>query len=383
MIFYLNFLSFFVISFLVDTINFNVCKKIFEKGDSILVDVKVLPHLLVFKKSEEEFLGWTEFNISCVAEDKREYFFRFNQKVSFEKYEDTRDEKNRIKFQKWIALEGTIKKINIEVLDLNSQRRWTYSKEFVVKDFISVGDIIFYKIKENEIIYDVPPLSDSLYNFILTFKSKKKGRLEISFYKKNELFKKLAFEVKDGLNKLIDTLNLSNLKIPLTYNLEFYINKKKIELTGEISLKKIDLFSIFDWRDLIEALRILFDFKDVEELFKAKEEEKEDKWKAFWKTRDPDPQTPHNELEITFIERFEYVMKNFSGPIKGYKTDRGRIYIKYGSPDYIEDHPFEFGTYPYQIWYYTKLGIKFIFVDKTGFGDYQLVTDLRELYPQY
>ncbi|MEN3044912.1 MAG: GWxTD domain-containing protein [Candidatus Hydrothermales bacterium] len=381
MIYCLNF--YFITIFFVDTINFNVYKKFFEKGDSVLIDIKILPHILVFKKYGEEFLGGIEVNVSCVTEDEKEYFFRFNQKLSFEKYEDTKDKENMINFQKWVTLDNTLKKVNIEVLDLNSQRRWTYSKEFLIKKFISIGDIIFYKIKENEIVYDVPPLSDSFYNFVLTFKSKKGGRLDISFYKKNDLFRKLTFEFKEGLNKIIDTLNLSSFRIPLIYNLEFYINKKKFVLTGEIYLKKVDLFSIFEWKDLIEALNILFDFRDIEELFKVKEEERETKWKAFWETRDPDPLTPYNELEITFIERFQYVMKNFSGPIKGYKTDRGRVYIRYGPPDYIEDHPIEFGTYPYQIWYYTKLRIKFIFVDKTGFGDYQLVTDLRELYPQY
>ncbi len=41
---------------------------------------------------------------------------------------------------------------------------------------------------------------------------------------------------------------------------------------------------------------------------------------------------------------------------KGYQTDRGRIYLKYGAPNNIIDRPNEPSAYPYQIWHYYKLG---------------------------
>ena len=36
---------------------------------------------------------------------------------------------------------------------------------------------------------------------------------------------------------------------------------------------------------------------------------------------------------------------------KGYETDRGRIYLKYGPPNTITDRPNEPSAYPYQIWH--------------------------------
>lgn len=41
---------------------------------------------------------------------------------------------------------------------------------------------------------------------------------------------------------------------------------------------------------------------------------------------------------------------------KGYETDRGRIFLKYGPPNTIVDRPFERDVVPYQIWHYYKLG---------------------------
>jgi hypothetical protein len=50
----------------------------------------------------------------------------------------------------------------------------------------------------------------------------------------------------------------------------------------------------------------------------------------------------------------------------------GKVYIEYGHPDEIEEHPFDIGSYPYIIWYYYSQREKFTFVDRLGNGDYRL-----------
>lgn len=367
-----------------DTINFYVLKKIYESGDSILINIKISPYILVFKKEEKEFSGGVRIDINSVTEDKGEYFVRFFKRVTFEKYEETRERENKIVFEKWLTVQKTVNTINIEVTDLNSQKKWSFFKSFFNKDFIEFGDIIFFKKIEGSVVYTKPPLSDSLCNILINFISKEEGKGEIIFYKNDDIFKSFSFDFKKGLNRIFENLNLSEFKEEiLKYKAKFISGKRKLEFEGEYLIKNLDLFSIFEWNDIVDALNIIFERSDIEKLLNVKPEERESVWRDFWDKRDPDPVTPHNELEIKFLERFQYVMRNFSGPIKGYKTDRGRIYIRFGPPDFIEDHPFEFGSYPYQIWYYNSLRLKFIFVDKTGFGDYKLVNDLRELYPQY
>ncbi|MCK5738586.1 GWxTD domain-containing protein, partial [bacterium] len=69
---------------------------------------------------------------------------------------------------------------------------------------------------------------------------------------------------------------------------------------------------------------------------------------------------------------------------KGWKTDRGRVVLIYGLPDEIEHFTFNSTSKPYQIWHYFSAegGIKFIFVDKRLFGNFELVhsTARKEIY---
>lgn len=59
----------------------------------------------------------------------------------------------------------------------------------------------------------------------------------------------------------------------------------------------------------------------------------------------------------------------------GWKTDRGRVYVLYGEPDEIQRFPSSEDSKPYEIWnyYHVENGVEFVFVDRTGFGDYSLV----------
>jgi GWxTD domain-containing protein len=60
---------------------------------------------------------------------------------------------------------------------------------------------------------------------------------------------------------------------------------------------------------------------------------------------------------------------------EGWRTDRGRVYILYGRPEEIERFPSLGETKPYQIWRYFRIenGVEFVFVDRTGYGDFELV----------
>ena len=59
----------------------------------------------------------------------------------------------------------------------------------------------------------------------------------------------------------------------------------------------------------------------------------------FWDRRKPDRDSTENEYREAYYERIAYVNEHFSSGIPGYKTDRGRVYLKYGKPDDVESHP--------------------------------------------
>ncbi len=96
----------------------------------------------------------------------------------------------------------------------------------------------------------------------------------------------------------------------------------------------------------------------------------------FWKVRDPLPQTSENEFKAEYLKRLKYVNEHFGTMNKpGYKTDRGRVYLKYGAYDQIERFPSNSNRKPYEIWYYNSIegGVYFIFGDLTGYSDYELL----------
>jgi len=98
-------------------------------------------------------------------------------------------------------------------------------------------------------------------------------------------------------------------------------------------------------------------------------------WETFWARRDPTPDTPRNEAMVEFFRRVRFANRNFAGQsVAGWRTDQGRVYIRYGAPDQIEDRAATFQEPPLQIWHYFALNQRFVFADREGFGRFELVS---------
>ncbi|MCD4795781.1 MAG: GWxTD domain-containing protein [Candidatus Cloacimonetes bacterium] len=98
----------------------------------------------------------------------------------------------------------------------------------------------------------------------------------------------------------------------------------------------------------------------------------------FWKANDPNPITEKNEFleEIKF--RIEYCNRYFTHFNPGWKTDRGRIYIKYGKPyEILKEITGVSAKYPqkdYHIWKYRITNyLTFIFIDIQQHGNFRLI----------
>ena len=97
----------------------------------------------------------------------------------------------------------------------------------------------------------------------------------------------------------------------------------------------------------------------------------------FWKSRNAG--SPH-EAWFEFYKKVQQVNNNYSTlRYKGYKTDRGQCYLKYGPPTEIEYHNFDGNAYPYEIWRYNQVpngqvNVYFVFynLDRTT-KDYRLL----------
>jgi GWxTD domain-containing protein len=73
----------------------------------------------------------------------------------------------------------------------------------------------------------------------------------------------------------------------------------------------------------------------------------------FWKSRNAD--TPEAAW-LSYYEEVKKVNKEFATHgLKGFDTDRGRVYLQYGPPDYRSKYDTEPSALPYEVWEYNRL----------------------------
>jgi GWxTD domain-containing protein len=129
-----------------------------------------------------------------------------------------------------------------------------------------------------------------------------------------------------------------------------------------------------DHEEFYQYARYLFT-KDERKIFKNLPDDKsrEAFIKHFWEIRDPNPMTEENEFRVEIERRYEYVNKYLKeGPIPGWKTDRGRIYIMLGPPTNTYENKYGTGFAREIFWYYYDSRIFARFVDKNGNGMYYM-----------
>ena len=97
---------------------------------------------------------------------------------------------------------------------------------------------------------------------------------------------------------------------------------------------------------------------------------------SFWASRNT--LSPKEEWEKYYVQVKRVNISFSSHRTKGYQTDRGRVFLKYGAPDRIVQNHNEAGAYPYEIWHYYTLdkqrNKKFVFMTQDiSSNDFQLI----------
>jgi len=130
-------------------------------------------------------------------------------------------------------------------------------------------------------------------------------------------------------------------------------------------------------RDLGEAiaqLSYIAKSKDINYIKDGRnEQERLARFREFWKKRDPTQGTDRNEQMEEYYYRVAYANHKYGTFDEGWRTDRGQIMVLFGEPDFVDRHPFNFDVKPYEVWFYYRIGRRFIFIDKTGLGDFELM----------
>ena len=106
---------------------------------------------------------------------------------------------------------------------------------------------------------------------------------------------------------------------------------------------------------------------------------------AFWASRDPTPGTPDNPTREAFYGRIAAANEKYReggrASVPGWRTDRGRIFLKYGAPDDVWRREHQGYTPAMEVWKFTRGRSKYyIFGDRSNFGNWRLLhsDDLQE-----
>ncbi len=133
----------------------------------------------------------------------------------------------------------------------------------------------------------------------------------------------------------------------------------------ETSIKHLAFRSLGpEERRYYEMIHFFATEKEQRQFKKLSSQGREKFLEQFW--------TKHDFPE--FLARIKYADAHFGfGRKPGRETDRGKMYIKYGPPDEIEDLPMIENTKPQQKWRYYKRGLILIFVDIYSNGNPQFI----------
>ncbi len=220
------------------------------------------------------------------------------------------------------------------------------------------------------------------------------SRGEIFYRKSKNLTKNIDSRVEVGtipVNKFpTDTYTLAVSLIDSVGNYgvssskKFYVLNPSVEVNDSVYNEITDVFATHfgamaeeELDDLFHKSKYIATHQEIEQYNSLTGKEGKQKFLSqFWNVRDTEPSTARNEFYLEYLKRIE--ISNNQYPAlgkKGWQTDRGRIFLKYGEPGEIERFPNQIDTKPFEIWHYNEIegGIIFIFGDITNFSDYQLI----------
>ncbi len=195
-------------------------------------------------------------------------------------------------------------------------------------------------------------------------------------------------ELRRGRNSFITTLKTEDFDIgSYTFTVEVHREEDTLyehplataQMTFAVEWLSVGTpLTINDVDAAIEQLRYFARSEDIDYIRNAPDpKEKRRRFEDFWERNNPTPGAKPNQRMVEYYNRVAYANLHFKHFIEGWKTDRGMVYIINGPPTSVDRHPFDVESKPYEIWEYTDINRRYIFIDESGFGDYRL------LYPMW
>ncbi len=280
-------------------------------------------------------------------------------------------------------------KMLLEINDLVSGQSFRFKRAFTIHqaDSVRSTEIAFLKrpFRKDSLILTGSDkflkFSHPAWGYLRYKTSKGEGdslRFNVRLYKKEDGDQQILFYQK--FLTLPSTEEVCDVSFELPYNSmeegRYLLRVSKDHWKREKSFRVV-WFSkptyLYKYDLAIRPMRYILDEKTYKRVRHLSYKELEKWFKAYWKKRDPTPNTVYNELMVEFFRRVAEANRKFSTRHKeGWETDQGRIYILYGAPTRIDDHRYATQTRPYQVWVYGD-SLQFLFVDRNGNGEFNLI----------
>jgi len=161
------------------------------------------------------------------------------------------------------------------------------------------------------------------------------------------------------------------------YSFTVIVNQHDLKSQKEFSFNVIwpqKPRSLLDFKIAVSALRHIATEEEINQMTVFSSDKSQKAFRDFWRKRNPDTTCAFNPTMAEYYRRVDESIKRFSVGDKpdGYRTDRGRIFILFGSPTII-NRLLKPNTAPTEIWTYEKLRQRFTFADQGKTGNYILI----------
>ncbi len=354
---------------------------------------------LTFLKQDSFFVAEVEFDIFVNNEPGDFTFSRtIKKEIKLTEFDQTNSRKLVNSYSTEIELKPGKYDMIVTALDKTNNKQVNRKVKFELEDLkrnrFLISDILFFQEYEIDSTYRIISFNPNLTNnfggqgkyFYFYFTSvvtDPSDTLEVEYIIRNLG----GIVTQFNQYKIANNQNTNEHFIRINRQ-QFDQSRYELEVIGKYRnqvMKTQKTFSFFwtnnpdspgDLTNALEQMRYIPEADSAGWAIKQPYTERLAYFQRFWKRMDPNPETEKNELMDEFFLRVNVTNQNFSTiSQQGWQTDRGRIFIKFGDPDDIERHPFEINSDPYVIWRYYNYRKIFLFLDRSGFGDYYLHPD--------
>ena len=381
---------------------------------------------LVLINDSNKYYGETDVKIKITSENK--IIFQDHYILKSPTFES--ETNNNIFFidQQRILLKNGEYSLELVVSDMQADFIKTHAEEIIIAyDNISISDIQLidgYSITETENIlnksgYTLSPFISNFYPktineltyYMETYNTKKiaEGKYVlhtyiesfetgVPLYDFNKMLRKSSSEAESNLlkfnieklptgnyNLVCEIKNINNeslaiKKLFLQRSNSFTATTNHFDLAA-ISLKGTFVSNMQNKDSLRQFIDYLYPICNAEENIFSQNQLRYDDFELmqkfffnFWESRNvSNPRLAW----LNYLQKVKSVNNKFKYfRIEGYLTDRGRVYLQYGSPNSRNAEIDSKDSRPYEIWHYYKLenqtNKKFVFIDNNRTGEYKL-----------